>query len=193
MKKLVFGLIIVLIFVFTFFAGFLGYQQYNSYTYNNLLKQSDNNWVQAKNYVDKVNITANSYDTNIQYLQTAENLTNQAINQTQEMSNIAPDESTYAYSQIQLAKLQNAFKLEDYYLKINEDLKSSGLFATAALVQDIGKDVNSTGQNIVAEQNQLIQLVNSNPSLNNRLVDVLGQDRVNQIMSPVQGYGIGTI
>lgn len=193
LEKLVFGLILVVIFIATFFAGFFGYQQYNSYTYNNLLNQSDNNWVQAKGLVDQVNITGNSYDTNIQYLQNAENLTRQAINETQQMSNVAPDDSTYAYAQIQLAEYQNALKLEDQYLKVNEDLKSSGLLSAAAMVQNNTQSINATGQNIIVEQNQLIQLVNSNPSLNKRLVNVLGQSRVNQIMSPIQGYGVGTI
>lgn len=192
-KKLVFFLILVLIFIGTFFVGFFGYQEYNSYTYNNLLKQSDANWVQAKSLVDQVNLTSNSYDTNIQYLQSAENLTRQAINETQEMSNVAPDENTFAYAQLMLAEYQNALELEDYYLRVNEDLKSSGLLYAAAIVQNNTQDINDTGQNIVNEHNQLIQLVNSNPSLNNRLVNVLGQSRVNEILNPIQGYGVGTI
>ena len=192
-KKLVFFLILVLIFIGTFFVGFFLYLEFNSYTYNNLIKQSDANWVQAKSLVDQVNLTSNSYDTNIQYLQSAENLTRQAINETQEMSNVAPDENTFAYAQLMLAEYQNALELEDYYLRVNEDLKSSGLLYAAAIVQNNTQDINDTGQNIVNEHNQLIQLVNSNPSLNNRLVNVLGQSRVNEILNPIQGYGVGTI
>lgn len=192
LKPIVFGGVLIVIFVVAFLGGLFGYQQYQSLTYNDLLKKADSNWIQAKGNLSQINLTSNSYDTNIKYAQNAINLTDQAINQTQQMTNIAPDNATSAYAQIRLAEYQNAKKLEEYILKINEDLKTSGIFATAALIQNSAQDINNTSLNIAAEQNQLIQLVNANPSLYQRIVNVLGQNRVNQILTPAPAQGNGT-
>lgn len=192
MRNFVFGALIVIIFAFAFIGGYFGYQQYQSYTYDDLLKKSDNSWVQAKDNLSQVNITKNSYDTNIKYIQNAMNLTDQAINQTQQLINTAPDNNTNAYAQIRLTEYQNAKKLEEYALKLNEDLKSSGIFGALAMFQNSSQDINNTSMNIAAEQNQLTELINSNPTLKQRLINVLGQDRINQILQSVPAEGNGT-
>ncbi len=195
MRDIVLGGLTVIIFVISFVGGFFGYHQYQSYTYDDLLKKSDSNWVQAKDNLSQVNITKNSYDTNIKYIKNAINLTDEAINQTQQMVNNAPDNETYAYAQIRLTQYQNARSMEEYLLKLIEDIKTNGIFVAIAFFQDNTEDINNIGLNIAAEQNQLIQVVNSNPSLNQRLVNVLGQDRVNGILKdvPEQGNGTGAI
>lgn len=180
--------LIGLMVIVAFLGGYFGVFQYNSVTYDDLLKKSDDNLVQARNTLLTSNITNSSYDTNIKIAQNSMNSMDQAINQSEEMVNIAPDNATKQYAQIRLQQLQNGKKLQEYYLKTLEDIKSSGILTAASLLQNNTQDINNIISQITNEQNQLIALINSNPSLNERLIKVLGKNRVNEIlMSSSQG------
>lgn len=168
--------------VITFLGGYFGVFQYKSTSYDDLLKKSDDNLVQARNTLLTSNITNSSYDTNIKIAQSSMSSMDQAINQSEKMVNVAPDNATKQYAQIRLQQLQNGKKLQEYYLKTLEDIKSSGILAAATLLQNNTQDINNIISQIANEQNQLIVLINSNPSLNERLIKVLGKDRVNEIL-----------
>jgi hypothetical protein len=99
------------------------------------------------------------------------------------METVAPDTATYQYAVIRLDELQNMSKSEDNGLRIFQDMQTNGVFAAAIDAVNLNSTITATNNNISTNQNLLIQLVNNNPPLKQRLTNILGQNTVNQMLS----------
>lgn len=181
--KMMYIILVVVFCVIAFVGAFYGYQIYQSNTYNTLLNQSENNMLQSESYINQTSFTSGSAETNMQYIYDAENSTAAAINETEEMENVAPDTATYQYAVIRLDELQNMSKSEDNGLRIFQDMQTNGVFAAAIDAVNLNSTITATNNNISTNQNLLIQLVNNNPPLKQRLTNILGQNTVNQMLS----------
>ncbi len=169
--------------VIAFIGAFYGFQLYQSNTYDTLLNQSENNMLQGESYMNETDFGSGSPQSNMQDITDALNSTSAAINETQEMENVAPDTATYQYAVIRLGELQNMTKGENDEMGIFQEMQTNGVFSAALDAVSMNNTLTATENNITLGQNQLIQLVNSNGQLKARLTNVLGENTVNQMLS----------
>jgi chromosome segregation ATPase len=177
------ALIAVVLIVILGVGGYFGYEEYRSMSYNDNLKKSDDSWRSAKSAILQTDIETKSYDTNIEHIKAAMNSTDQAINHTQEMIDIAPDNATREFGNIRIQQYRESKKIMELYLRLVEDLQSSGIWSAYATVDTMEKEMDSINANLDSLQLQLIELIESNPDLKSRLNNVLGEGRVNDMSS----------
>ncbi|HEX3014321.1 MAG TPA: hypothetical protein VHO92_08625, partial [Methanobacterium sp.] len=72
---------------------------------------------------------------------------------------------------------------EELYLKMFEDIQTSGIFAVLGYVDTMKKEMNSIQKNIETDNTQLNTLVTHDSQLKQRLIGVLGEKRVNESLS----------
>ncbi|HEX3012720.1 MAG TPA: hypothetical protein VHO92_00405, partial [Methanobacterium sp.] len=153
-KKILIALILVVV-VIVSFGGYYAYGEYTSLKYNELLNQSDSAWLSAYNDLNQTNPETKSYETNIQLVKSAMNSTDQAISLSEQMVQIAPDKATKEYASIRLDMYKQAKKAEELYLKMFEDIQTSGIFAVLGYVDTMKKEMNSIQKNIETDNTQL--------------------------------------
>lgn len=183
MDKKYLALMCVAIILAVSVGGFYGFKEYQSYTYDQNLKKSDELWLNAKESIGQTDIETKSYETNIELIKDSMNKTDLAINYTQVMLSNAPDNATKEYAQIRINQYNESKKIIEMYLKFNEDLKSSGIFGVLGTMDTFNKELDKITSNLKNYQNELIKLVNSNPELKARLNKVLGENRVKEIIT----------
>jgi hypothetical protein len=185
MNKGLLAAIIVIIALVAVVGGYYGYGYYKSNTYNDLLVKTEGEngtLFQAGNFLNETNFTTKSYETNIQSVKQAINLTDVTINETQSMVDIAPDNATKEYAQLRLKQYKNFRQIQEMYLKLYEDIKVSGIFAAIGSVGTINNETTRLANEMNTDQNTLVNLVNSNPELKNRLYQTLGEKRANELL-----------
>lgn len=181
-KKILIALILVVV-VIVSFGGYYAYGEYTSLKYNELLNQSDSAWLSAYNDLNQTNPETKSYETNIQLVKSAMNSTDQAISLSEQMVQNAPDKATKEYASMRLDMYKQAKKAEELYLKMFEDIQTSGIFAVLGYVDTMKKEMNSIQKNIETDNTQLNTLVTHDSQLKQRLIGVLGEKRVNESLS----------
>ena len=170
-------------------GGYYGYQEYQATVYDNLLNQSESSFIQIK---DNLNQTGEklSYETNIGKIKQSINYTDQAINETAQMINVAPDNVTKKYAEIRNDQFKLVKQVEEMYLRVYEDIQTSGIFGAMNSIKTLKNETNSIGAKMSNDQNQLITLVNTNPELKQRLTQVLGEKEVKELLMPINNTGI---
>ncbi|MDI6644876.1 MAG: hypothetical protein QME14_07435 [Methanobacteriaceae archaeon] len=163
-------------------GGYLAYQESQSQIYNNLLKKADYAWMDAKASFIQVDMENGTSKNNIQYINDSITFTDQAINHTREMVKIAPDNATKEFAMIRLEQYQESKKVMGYYLEIFITLEKKGFDEAIKTATQLENKLNSSTQKLNTLQNNLIELVNSNPSLKTRLINNLGKERVNEML-----------
>lgn len=181
-KKILIALILV-VGVIVSFGGYYAYGEYTSLKYNELLNQSDSAWLSAYNDLNQTNPETKSYEANIQLVKSAMNSTDQAISLSEQMVQNAPDKATKEYASIRLDMYKQAKKAEELYLKMFEDMQTSGIFAVLGYVDTMKKEMNSIQKNMETDNTQLNTLVTHDSQLKQRLIGVLGEKRVNESLS----------
>lgn len=185
-KGLIAG-IIVIVAIVAVVGGYYGYESYKSNTYNDLLLKTEGangTLIQAGNLLNATNFTTKTYDTNIQSVKQAINLTDVTINETQVMVDIAPDNATKEYAQLRLKQYKNLRQIEEMYLKLYEDVKVSGIFGALGTISTMSNETSRLSNEIKTDQKTIIDLVNSNPQLKTRLYQVLGDKQANDLLQP---------
>ncbi|MGC9516746.1 MAG: hypothetical protein ACP5C3_03505 [Methanomicrobiales archaeon] len=163
-------------------VGYFAYQDSQSKAYNNYLRKSDKLWLDARSSFTQINMENESSKTNILYVTDSIGFTDQAINYTQEMIKTAPDNSTKKFAQIRLEQYQESKKVMGLYLQIFEKLRSDGVDEAIKTAQTLENQLMASTQKLNSLQTQLIELVNSDPTLKDRLIKVLGKERVNEML-----------
>jgi len=188
MNKGILAGIIVIIAIVAVVGGYYGYGVYQSNTYNDLLLKTEGEngtLFQTGKILNETNFTTKSYETNIGNVKQAINLTDLTINQTQDMVNIAPDNATKEYAQLRLKQYKDLRSIEEMYLKLYEDIQASGIFGAIGTISAMTNETNRLTDEMTADQNSIISLVNSNPQLKNRLNQTLGENQTNKLLEPV--------
>lgn len=187
-RKMWIPLILVIV-VIVAAGGYYGYQEYQATAYDNLLNQSEGSFVQIK---DNLNQTGEklSYETNIGKIKQSINYTDQAINETAQMINIAPDNVTKKYAEIRNDQFKLVKQVEEMYLRVYEDIQTSGIFGAMSSIKTLKNETNSISAKMSDDQNQLITLVNTNPELKQRLTQILGEKKVKELLVPINNTGI---
>ena len=184
-KGLLAGIIVLVAFVVVI-GGYYGYGEYKSMTYNDLMKQvdgSDGSIVQARNAYNEINETTKSYETNINNVKKGMELTDQSINGTKQMMDIAPDEATFEYARIRNSQFIIMKNVEELVLRLFEEMQSGNIFTAAAYAETMNTELTNLEQQMDTEQTALVNLVNSNPELKERMISNLGESRTNEILT----------
>ncbi len=187
MNKGILAGIIVIIAIVAVVGGYYGYGVYQSNTYNDLLLKTEGEngtLIQTGKILNETNFTTKSYGTNIGNVKQAINLTDLTINQTQDMVNIAPDNATKEYAQLRLKQYKDLRSIEEMYLKLYEDIQASGIFGAIGTINAMTNETNRLTDEMTADQNSIISLVNSNPQLKNRLNQTLGENQTKKLLEP---------
>nr|WP_319372548.1 hypothetical protein [uncultured Methanobacterium sp.] len=187
MNKGILAGIIVIIAIVAVVGGYYGYGVYQSNTYNDLLLKTEGEngtLFQTGKILNETNFTTKSYETNIGNVKQAINLTDLTINQTQDMVNIAPDNTTKEYAQLRLKQYKDLRNIEEMYLKLYEDIQASGIFGAIGTISAMTNETNRLTDEMTADQNSIISLVNSNPQLKNRLNQTLGENQTKKLLEP---------
>ena len=185
------ALIIVVLVVIVGLGGFFAYQEQQSSNYNNNLKKSDGFWLDARASFTQINMENESSQNNINYIKDSIDFTDQAINTTQEMFKTAPDNATKEFARIRLEQFQESKKVMGLYQQIIEKMQTSGIEGAMETAKKLETQLTTSTQKLDSLQNQLIDLANSNPSLKNRLINVLGEERVNEMLQKPGTAGAG--
>lgn len=181
--------LVLVIVIIAAVGGYFGYQEYQSATYNSLLNQSESNFLQAKTSLNQTGEKL-SYETNINKIKQSMSYTDQAINETAQMISVAPDNATKKYAEIRNDQFKIAKQVEEMYLRLYEDIKTSGIFGAMSTIQTFKNETESISKKMSDDQNQLISLVNNNPELKQRLTQALGEKRVKELLVPINNTSL---
>ena len=184
-------LVIVAILAIMGVGGYLTYQESQSQAYDNLIKKADYAWMDAKASFTQVDMENGTSLNNIQYINDSITFTDQAIAHTQEMVKIAPDNATKEFAMIRLEQYQESKKVMEYYLEIFEVLEKKGIDEAIKTATKLETQLASSTQKLNNLQRRLIKLVNSNPALKTRLINNLGEERVNEMLQKPEKTAAG--
>jgi len=77
------------------------------------------------------------------------------------------------------------------YQQIIEKMQTDGVEEAIKTANSLETQFTTSTQKLDSLQNQLIELVNSNTSLKNRLITVLGEERVDEMIKKPENSGNG--
>jgi cytoskeletal protein RodZ len=170
------------VFVLILVGAFIIYPAYASAMYNYHFGEANKDISNAKAASSQVDALNKPLDSDIQSTEESQNYTEKAIKEFQSMSYYAPDKPSKEYADLRSKQFQEVDQWDNISIRTFQNMQSSGTLAVALTFQSTSApQIYSIQTDITSYQDQIVQLVESNPNLKQRRIDVLGEDTASKL------------
>lgn len=176
--------VVAVILVLVGVIAYIGYQNYQTTQFNDHFKKADALAIAAKSQTTQTDYTSKSIETNIQLYQNASNQTDQAIEELNASKQYSPDNATTQYLDLRIQQFQEYKNWQEILIATYEKIKTDGILAGAASINENKIKTDEIKQKIDDYQNQIISIVNNNPRLKQHRIELIGQQRADQGLKP---------
>lgn len=165
------------------------YPIYQSSVFDSHLGNANSAIILAKSNLSQVEPISKPVDENIIFTENALNHTEVAISEVEMMLKNAPDEDTKKYAELRLSQYEGVKRHLQLSLSVLNEMKVSGVFGAIPIISYSESETNRNWADIHSKQDEIIQLVNNNPKLRQRLINVLGEEMVDKSLEPTSSKG----